>query len=551
MNILQVFVKACTISIILSCSISCQNFYKATTQNTSTVNKKASLTDSLAKSNRYFILRNGTASYNMNNVVLSDDQKSMTFILDSLGDDHMKYIRAKNEKYTYHKENPDTMVLNEVHFFITPDKSIPSNGKYTMDLDKIIKIEVIEKDKNRTKNSYVLGTVGITMGVIITVAIIVAATKSSCPFVSAYNGKDFNLQGEIYGGAIYPQLARHDYLPLDMKPLADGSLQLKISNELKEKQYTDITELLEITHDKKTVVYADEDGNLSAINSPVKASGAILSNGKDVTSFLAEPGDNALLYMNDTTNATNELVLTFDNPLHQKNAKLLLNLKNSYFLDLLYGELAKGFGTYYAAYQEKQKSKTAVELNEWGKDQHIPLSVYSKSGNGWQKITDITTIGPLTTRNIVIPCKLPATNEPITQIKLSAGFLFWEIDYAAIDFSENNSFTVTHLLPTSATDENNKDVLQALLYEDGNYLSQPEIGNVTTIHFKPGKTGKNEVHSYILHTKGYYEHIRKFDSEPDFAFLKQFKQPNGFPLYGLQLYRKLTEDQIKSMAKTH
>jgi hypothetical protein len=549
MKMLQGFLKLFLLLVSIQLFSSCQ-YYKATNQNISTNYKKSSITDSLAKTDRYFILRNGSASYNMNNLVLSGDKKSVTFIVDSVGENHMKHIQNGKEKYTYDKNLSEDQVLNEVHFFITPDKNIPQNGEYTLDLDKIIKIEVIEKDKKRNANTIVIATIGITLGVLAIAAIIIAATKSSCPFVSAYNGTEFTLQGEIYGGAIYPQLARHDYLPLDIKPMPDGNLQLKISNELKENQFTDLAELLEITHDKNTLVYADEYGTLSAITSPVNPLAACLSNGKDVTAFLEKPNDNALLYMNDSSNSTNELVLTFDNAQHKKHGKLLLNLKNSYFLDLLYGELAKGFGTYYATYKEKQKAKPSSELIAWGKEQHIPLSVYAKSGNDWVKITDISTIGPVATRNIVIPCNLPDTGEPITQIKLSAGFLFWEIDYAAIDYSENNSFSVKHLLPASATDENNKDVLQILMKEDGNYLSQPEIGNVATLTFKPGKTLAHEVHSYILHSKGYYEHIRQFDNKPDMAFLKQFKKPNSFPKFGLQLYKKMSDDQIRSLAKT-
>ena len=48
--------------------------------------------------------------------------------------------------------------------------------------------------------------------------------------------------------------------------------------------------------------------------------------------------------MDDTTpvNAGNDVVMKFTKPVAAKNAKLLLSLKNSYFLDLLYGELAKG-----------------------------------------------------------------------------------------------------------------------------------------------------------------------------------------------------------------
>lgn len=60
-------------------------------------------------------------------------------------------------------------------------------------------------------------------------------TAISRPFVSANNGNGLILQGEIYGGAIYPQLARIDYLPLQMAPLSDGTLQVRISNDLKAK----------------------------------------------------------------------------------------------------------------------------------------------------------------------------------------------------------------------------------------------------------------------------------------------------------------------------
>ena len=67
------------------------------------------------------------------------------------------------------------------------------------------------------------------------------------------------------------------------------------------------------------------------------------------------------------------------------------------------------------------------------------------------------------------------------EIKLSTGFMFWEIDYAAMDFSEGDSFTMQKLSPSSATDEVDKNVLAQLQKEDGLYLEQPEIGNIATV----------------------------------------------------------------------
>jgi hypothetical protein len=384
--------------------------------------------------------------------------------------------------------------------------------------------------------------------------VIVAATKSSCPFVSAYHGNQFTLQGEIYGGAIYPQLARYDFLPLKMAPLADGSLQLKISNELQERQYTDMAELWVVTHDKNNKVLADEKGNLYSIAKTETPEAAWLNGKKNVLSALSKDADNELLYMDDTSsaNASNEVVMQFNKPVGAKKSKLVLTLKNSYWLDLLYGELVKGLGRYYSTHIKKQRSKPVAELVKWTNDQQIPLEVSVKTSSGWKKITDVTTIGPLATRQIVIPIENDEVSSSPIEVRLSSGFMFWEIDYAGMDFTEEYAFSVQKLSPFKATDEGGKDVSSLLQKEDGHSLAQPHIGNVATLVYKSDVLkGANETQTYFLKTKGYYEHIRDFKNKPDAAFLRQFKKPNAFPVYGMGLYKKISEENIRSLARSN
>ncbi len=532
----------------------CHNFYKATQTPAGSSPAKAVSIDSLKLQNRYFVLRNGNQAYYMNNISLSDDKKTLSCTLDTLAPNHQLHlVNGRKGNLQYKKSSiDDLMVLNEVHFYIQRDNAA-AIGQYSLQLDKIQKIEVIEKDKKRTTSSYVVGAIGYTLGSIALVGVIIAATKSSCPFVSAYDGNNFSLQGEIFGGAIYPQLARHDYMPLKMEPLADGSLQLKISNELHEHQFTDMAELWVITHDNTRKVLSDEKGNLYTVSAPQAPTVAVLNEKTNVTAPLLKDGDNALLYMDDTTaqNAGNEVRMQFNKPATAKKAKLMLSLKNSYFLDLLYGELAKGFGTYYSRYTKKQRNRPAAELLKWTREQQIPLQVSIKTNNGWEKITDITTIGPVATRNMVIPIELPQTTGPVAEIKLSSGFMFWEIDYAAIDYSDDYSFEVQKILPSKATDESGKNVLTDLQKEDAVYLAQPDIGNTATIIYNtsPLKEG-SKTRTYILHTKGYYEHVRDFKTRPDIAFLKQFRQPYAFPMFGMRLYKKMTAENIKTLAKS-
>jgi hypothetical protein len=54
-----------------------------------------------------------------------------------------------------------------------------------------------------------------------------------------------------------------------------------------------------------------------------------------------------------------------------------------------------------------------------------------------------------------------------------------------------------------------------------------------------------------LHTKGYYEHIRDFKNAPDFGFLNQFKNPGAFPQFGMRLYKKISAQNLTSLASSN
>ncbi|MDB5210197.1 MAG: hypothetical protein JWQ30_1024 [Sediminibacterium sp.] len=210
--------------------------------------------------------------------------------------------------------------------------------------------------------------------------------------------------------------------------------------------------------------------------------------------------------------------------------------------------MAEGFGSYYNSFIKQQHGKPVTELEKWTREQQLPLEISVKTTAGWQKITGLTTIGPLTTREIVVPLAMETVLQPFTEIKLTSGFMFWEIDYAAIDYSDNRSFTVQQLSPVAAVDETGKNVLDKLVSADENYLEQPLPGTVTTIsyHYKPAPDGKMQ--TYILHTRGYYEHVRNFEGGPKLAFLEQFKKPGGFPKFSIEMYKKVRSTNLETLA---
>jgi hypothetical protein len=126
--------------------------------------------------------------------------------------------------------------------------------------------------------------------------------------------------------------------------------------------------------------------------------------------------------------------------------------------------------------------------------------------------------------------------------------MFWEIDYAAIDYSTNNNFKIETISPSVATDEKGKNVLLQLIKKDGIYLEQPLPGNCVTLEYSSKPPVANAAASYFLHTKGYYTHVRDFKGPPRMAFLNQFKKPGGFPAYSVQLYKRFGNSSMASLA---
>ena len=124
---------------------SCHNFYKASsgTKGSHTVNA----VDSLIGKNRYFILRNGSQAYYMKYLILNGDRKTLSCTLDTLAPEHQLHlVNGRRGKMQYKKFNPKEFnVLNEVHIFIEADSTVAIGENYSLPLERIRKMEMIEK----------------------------------------------------------------------------------------------------------------------------------------------------------------------------------------------------------------------------------------------------------------------------------------------------------------------------------------------------------------------------------------------------------------------
>jgi len=484
----------------------------------------ASHIDSFAKTQKYVVIHSGLDIWHLSNLKVNEQEKTMSGIATKIDAIHVS--KKPRESKTTHKYSGSKEVLNEVHFYISTQSSVNYDEPITIPFSAINSISINDRNNGRTIANIVLGTIG----VLAVIAIIVALTKSSCPFIYVNDGGEFIFTGELYPGVLTANQQRDDYLLLPNVADANNEYRIKITNELKEVQYTDIVQLMEVNHPENVKVLLDKSGNLhtfSDIDSPVNVlvdhlkmdNGPALA--KDNNSYLFDSRMN-------TSTSTRNIEFKFNKPKHSNKAKLVLTVKNSLWLDYVFGKFNEQFGTYYNQFQKDQQEVPKEKSVKWMNEQNIPLSVYLKTNNGWELVDRINAVGPMAVRDIAVPMDLRGTIGEEVTIKLETGFMFWEVDYAGIDFTEDLPLDVNYIYPDEAIDGNHNNVTKLLSAEDQIYFVQPNIGDEVVVNFKISDPKPDLNRTFFLKNRGYYNYIRNYDSEPNFQKLKLFREAGAF-----------------------
>ncbi|NIT36049.1 MAG: hypothetical protein GTN49_06045 [candidate division Zixibacteria bacterium] len=438
------------------------------------------------------------------------------------------------------RQEPRRSKDQELHIYALPTLELaePLPARTAVPFAAIDRVEVYDVSTGKTIFYSVGIGVGVLAAVVAIVAIIVYLTKTSCPFIYTYDGSSYEFAGEIYSGATHPPLERHDYLPLPALEAVDGEYRLKLANEVREVQHTNLTELWVIDHPAGSEVLVDKYGVAHTLTEPQSLANAATLGGEDV---LASVGvADGACYMGAIPEEANAdvdgIVMTFARPRGATRAKLVIQAKNSFWLDYAYGQFCELFGDAYADWFEDQKDASADELRRWSLEQGIPLAVYVEDGGAWRFVDYYHIAGPMAARRDVLAFDLPAGASDEVKVKLEFGPLFWEIDYIALDCSPDQPVRI-HIVPvTSAVDEGGRDVAPLLRLDDDHYYVQPNVGEHAFLTFAAPEPPEGLARSTVLHTKGHYEIIRNPQGKPDLKLLYSFQKPGRFIEFSQELF---------------
>jgi len=501
--------------------------------------------DKLKNSPNYIIVHRADQAFNLTNARVDQQAQTISGVLNALSPDHKKYLDTKSfpgstNRYKKKGKNATPFVVNEVHFYVK-DMALSEGESITITPASLEKVEVYDPDTGATVASHIFGGIGILAGVFTLIIIIILLTKSSCPFVFVNNGEEYVFAGEIYSGAIFQSIERDDYLMLP-QILSQNTLEIMVANKLKEQQFINQLGVLQVSHPAGTKVLPDRHGNVHLITNPMKMTKAMVEE-LDITK---------LLHYHDSTHFTfnaetgddffNNITLSFPKAAVSKEGHLVMHTKNSLWGDYLFGEFTKLFGSRYSSWIEKQNKKPTEETARWALDQGLAMKVYVEIDDEWKFVDFVDLVGPLAFRDVVVPIDLTKHQGEIVRVKLSAGFMMWDLDYVAMDYSADAGIAVKHLEPSQAITDRGDDVLASLTASDVNYLAQKNTGDEVTVSFPlmmPVEEGI--AYDYILHSRGYYQHVRDYEGSPEIATLLSFKLKGRFSRFSKEKYDEINQ----------
>ena len=465
------------------------------------------------------------------------------FVNPELAERNYKYAPMMN-RYTRNKngsiDGPGLVYeiriqANEVIF----DEGTASEGvRVKIPIENIYQLDLLEHKEGVGILYKVLGGIAATGAAAITWVLCCL----SCPFIYIQDGDVERFMGEFFSGAVTENMARHDFLPLPGFEPVDGVYELRIANEMEERQYTDLAVLEAVEHPADMEVLMTPEGMPILFAAPQLPAEAVTDQGTNCEAVMVARDGIAYDFTDECAEKENfsSLSLAFDKPAGMDQAHVILHVKNTMWSMMMYESFMSMFGSRYDDYVEHQRDRSAEQKTQWLKDQGQMLEVQLRRSGQWETVHWVNLPGPFSFRSEVVPLDVSNTDEGPVELRLVAGYHFWELDYAAIDYTEQPGMVKTPLTLLSAVDELGQDVASHLLEVDGDYLERLFNGADATLKFQalPAPESGN-VHSVFMHAYGYYEPIRAYAGIPNMTELKKFKEPGHFARFSKEQFNDI------------
>lgn len=463
----------------------------------------------------------------------------------NLKDKNAKYVRSKNA--IVYGTADDTVRINPNVY------NLKSSTKIIRMED--IKSVIVNKEVNDAAMS-IIATLGIIAGLLIIAAVIVAATKESCPFIYSFDGEKYVFDGEPYGGAIAEGLKKTDYSRLEDLKEANGKYKLLMRNEADETQHTDEVKLLVIDHPENTEVAPDISGNMFVFEKSYPVISVTDESKNEITSFFNKkdnvqwqtdmPGEAGLT----TDNLRHELIFKFPKPKEAKKVKLLINAGTALWGGYMIKEMLNMRGDKVDEWIQDINIK-GPELsklyNFMDREELYSLKAKIYEDGEWITKGSVSACGPFLDEDRIIELNIENVKGDTLLLKLSPPYGYWKFDYAGVIYESSNECKITELNLSFAENEKGQDLRDSLSATDGKYYSMPDSASIAKLEFDVPDQTESMNRSLFMKTSGYYDiHLKKDHQEQTELIEKVYNTPGLILEISMNEYIK----KIRSLGST-
>lgn len=397
----------------------------------------------------------------------------------------------------------------------------------------------------------VMASLGVVVGLVAVVVLIVALTKSSCPFVYVDTGHGYEFIGEAYPGAAFRSTKRDDLLPI---PAGDsGTMRVQLRNEALETQYTDRAELVLVDHAPGVRALSTFDGRPILVHSAVPPVNARDTRAGDVTGLVQARDqrpwvtDVDKIATIDEARLADEVTATFAAPVSGKPV-LELVAGNTPWLDLVFGRFFAAMGGHLPDYlAQGADSAAGPRINQWRDREGVDLTVEMKNATGWQRVAIVPTVGPATLREVAIPLPVTRTAGDTVVVRVRGGLGFWRIDQMALSIQSDAAPVAQHVPAHAAIGTGGRDELSTIAATDGRSNTLTDMNERLDIEFQLPPLAAGQTRSAFLFSNGYYNVHRPLQAQWLPLTLKTIRdEPGALSRFG----RDLAREYAKAMAAT-
>lgn len=521
--------------IIITLSSCFLNFYRTNTK----PSIDASTASALSSEHKYFIIHFANSTNGLENAYVRNDSLYGNIVAVSPEHLHNLHPRAnssQNRLKAKYKKN----ALTEVHLYTNAEWK-GNDSLFAASVSSFNRADVYELNKSATTTNLVLSILGVTLVSYLIAITILLAVACNCPQVYVENNGTYNFASGLYSGAVYSTLERTDYLPLTSIQPGAKDISFKIANAKNEEQFINKVELLQVNHSADVDVLPDRHGNIYSYKKAIAPLSASTNEKNDIANVLKQTDEQYYSFDNNANkDGFSDVTLTFNKPANAENAKLIIHARNTYWGGLIHKEFINLFGDDFEKWRAKQEKADPKDLEKWQTDQALPLMVYIKTNEGWKFVDYFQLIGNTASRDMIMNIDTKDISANKIELKLETAYRFWDLDFAGIDYSNNENFTATVVEPTLAINSDSKNEKQILLSSDKQYA---HLINDEFISFKyliPQLINQTEA-SYFLVSSGYYHTLGHGTGKADYNALIRFKKNGAFDKFSREKYKEVQE----------